>query len=107
MYGVMPGQSGMPLPLLEREHELKLLGSALDDAIAGRGRLALVSGEAGIGKTAFIDHFVASRGRAVRVLTGNCDALFTPTPLGPLHDIARQVGGALTAQLARGAPRAS
>ena len=34
-----------------------------------------------------------------RVLWGACDALFTPRPLGPLHDIARQTHGRLATTL--------
>ena len=61
--------------------------------------IALVSGEAGIGKTSFVDRFLGTRGRGMQVLKGNCDALFTPTPLGPLYDIARQSDGPLLSQL--------
>ena len=38
-----------------REHELAELLAGLDDAIAGRGRLFLVAGEAGIGKSRLAD----------------------------------------------------
>ncbi|HEX2115011.1 MAG TPA: AAA family ATPase, partial [Alphaproteobacteria bacterium] len=93
--------------LLERDHDLRTLARALDEASAGHGRIVLVGGEAGIGKTAFVEHFVATRGRSLRVLKGNCDPLFTPTPLGPLYDIGRQTGGKLAAQLESGAPRAA
>ena len=51
-----------PLKLLEREHDLRTLATALDDASAGHGRIVLVGGEAGIGKTSFVEHFVAARG---------------------------------------------
>jgi DNA-binding CsgD family transcriptional regulator len=47
--------------LLERESELGRLDRLLEDARGGEGRLALVEGEAGIGKTALLD---ALRGRA-------------------------------------------
>ena len=40
-----------PGPFVGREEELKRLTDALDDAISGHGRLVLVSGEQGIGKT--------------------------------------------------------
>ncbi len=93
------------MELLERESELQMLAAAFDDAAAGRGRIALVSGEAGIGKTSFVDRFVAARSPATRILKGNCDALFTPSPLGPLYDIARQMGGRLLAQLEGETPR--
>jgi DNA-binding CsgD family transcriptional regulator len=95
------------MELLERDHGLKVLAAALGEAIAGQGRIALVSGEAGIGKTSFVDRFIATSGQAMRVLKGNCDALFTPSPLGPLYDIARQTGGRLLAQLESEAPRAA
>ncbi len=81
------------MELLERERDLARLAAALATATAGRGAIALISGEAGIGKTSFVEHFAAVHARAARVLKGNCDALFTPSPLAPLYDIARQLGG--------------
>ncbi|MFZ5672911.1 MAG: AAA family ATPase [Pseudomonadota bacterium] len=94
------------MPLLERDHDLRLLAAALDDAAAGAGRVVLISGEAGIGKTSLIGQFIAQNGKSARMLTGYCDSLFTPTPLVPLHDIARGLGGRLLAQLEGDAPRA-
>lgn len=41
----------MARPLVGRESELRRLAGALGDLVAGRGGLALLSGEAGIGKT--------------------------------------------------------
>jgi AAA ATPase domain len=41
--------------LLERVSERAAVARALDDTIAGRGRLLLFEGEAGIGKTALLD----------------------------------------------------
>jgi DNA-binding CsgD family transcriptional regulator len=89
--------------LLERSAEL----AALDAHLAavgeqGRGRLVLVAGEAGIGKTALVRAF-CERARPSRVLWGACDALFTPRPLGPLVDIADEVGGELAVVVAEGA----
>lgn len=95
------------MELLERDHDLERLAAALDQAIAGEGRLALIGGEAGIGKTSFITRFLDTNGMKLRVLTGNCDALFTPSPLGPLYDIARSLGGRLLAQLESDAQRAA
>ncbi|WP_067477572.1 ATP-binding protein [Actinomadura hibisca] len=62
------------------------------------GRVVLVSGEAGIGKTALVRAFCEQDER--RALWGACDALRTPRPLGPLHDIARAAGGDLAAAMA-------
>jgi DNA-binding CsgD family transcriptional regulator/tetratricopeptide (TPR) repeat protein len=59
----------------------------------------LVSGEAGIGKTSLVDHFTQAHRDSARVLWGACDSLFTPRPLGPLHDIAVQVDDELAALL--------
>ena len=85
--------------LLERDACLDELDMALQDAASGEGRVALVSGEAGIGKTALVEWFVRERRDSVRVLWGACDALFTPRPLGPLHDMAVQMQGNVPALL--------
>jgi DNA-binding CsgD family transcriptional regulator len=87
--------------LLEREQPLALLQGALDEAVRPRGQVALVSGEAGIGKTTLVEAF-ARRQRGVRVLRGACEALFTPRPLGPLRDIAVELGGPLLEVLDQG-----
>ena len=54
-----------------REREVEELSAALDDAAAGRGRLFLVSGESGLGKTRLADE-VASRAKdaGLRLLWG-------------------------------------
>lgn len=84
--------------LLERDLHLKALNSALYEA-ATEGCVALVYGEAGIGKTSLIEHFVKEQEKSWRILRGACDSLFTPRPLGPLHDIASQIQGSLSALL--------
>jgi DNA-binding CsgD family transcriptional regulator len=90
------------MELLEREQSLAELTEWLSGAAERGGCVALVHGEAGIGKTALIERFSKQQSTA-RVLWGACDALFTPRPLGPLHDIARQTQGALlTAVNSRG-----
>jgi predicted ATPase len=89
--------------LLERSAELEALDTHHAAVRArGRGRLVLVAGEAGIGKTALVRAF-CERARPGRVLWGACDALFTPRPLGPFVDIADDVGGELAAMVAEGA----
>ncbi len=56
-----------------REQELHQLRAALDDAFAGRGRLILLVGEAGIGKTRTADELaVIGRRRDAVVLVGRC-----------------------------------
>jgi hypothetical protein len=88
--------------ILERELELEALSEAFAEAGAGEGRLLLVSGEAGIGKTALVNRFCADVGAAARLLRGVCDALFTPRPLGPLLEVAEAVGGSLEAAVRGG-----
>jgi len=89
----------MAIKLLERETPLRELDVALKETTVGEGRVALVSGEAGIGKTSLVEQFTRQRRDSVRVLWGACDALYTPHPLGPLHDIAAQTQGELLALL--------
>jgi DNA-binding SARP family transcriptional activator len=59
--------------IVGRERELEELSAALEDASAGRGRLFLISGESGVGKTRFADE-VAARAKdgGARVLWGRC-----------------------------------
>jgi len=83
------------MKLLERDTQSKALGIALTQAKEGRGCVALVYGEAGIGKTSLVDHVLNEHKSNWRILQGACDSLFTPRPLGPLHDIALQIQGQL------------
>jgi DNA-binding CsgD family transcriptional regulator/tetratricopeptide (TPR) repeat protein len=92
------------MELLERDRCLAELTEWLHAATERGGCIALVAGEAGIGKTALVQEFSKSQ-RETRVLWGACDALFTPRPLGPLHDIARQTKGALLTAVNSGATR--
>jgi DNA-binding SARP family transcriptional activator len=56
-----------------REHELGELVAGLEDAFAGRGRLFLLAGEPGIGKSRLAEELIAyARGRGARVLVGRC-----------------------------------
>src|SRR4029450_1816038 len=93
------------MDLLERDGLLDTLGDSLREAVAGRGGVALVGGEAGIGKTALVERFTRTRCDGARVLWGACDARLRPRPLGPLHDIAEQAGAGLRALLQDGASR--
>jgi tetratricopeptide (TPR) repeat protein len=93
------------MPLLERESALETLGGWFAEARAGRGRLVLVGGEAGIGKTALANEFALRHRQAARVLWGACDPLTTPRPLGPLADVAPALGGRLDQLLREEAPR--
>ena len=94
------------MELLERERFFSELEGLLGAVSAGNGRLVLVGGEAGIGKTSLVERFAETHKSKARVLWGACDALLTPRPLGPLYDIAQQTQGRLLALLEEEAPRA-
>jgi len=84
--------------LLEREQDLAALAALLTDVgEERRGRLVLLAGEAGIGKTELLRRFCHEHASSTRILWGACDALFTPRPLGPLIDVATLTGGELEA----------
>ena len=95
------------MDLLEREDFFQQLQETLAEVIHGSGRVALISGEAGIGKTSLVEQLLETGKDQCRVLWGGCDALFTPRPLGPLHDIALQIRGNLLTLLEEEAPRAT
>lgn len=90
--------------LLERADDLGLLHGCLTEvAASGHGHVVLVSGEAGIGKTALLRQFRDELPRRVTVLWGTCDPLFTPRPLGPLLEPAAELGGEPKALVSDGA----
>ena len=77
----------------------------MDEAIAGEGKLALVAGEAGIGKTVLVQEFCQSVRDRAEVLKGACDSLSTPTPLGPLLDFVPLLSAELDQLLRETAPQ--
>jgi class 3 adenylate cyclase/tetratricopeptide (TPR) repeat protein len=59
--------------LVGRGTERAELGAALESALGGQGRLALIAGEAGIGKTRIAEELCAeARSREARVAWGRC-----------------------------------
>jgi len=80
--------------LLERRTALDALGELAGQARSGDGRLVLLVGEAGVGKSSLLEQFTRDLPDS-RLLSGACDGMFTPRPLGPLFDIAQQVRGRL------------
>lgn len=92
------------MTLLERQLQLDALGEYAADARRGEGRLVLVSGEAGIGKSALLEELERHEADA-RWAWGACDGLFTPRPLGPLLDIATVVGSGLLDAVREGRSR--
>ncbi len=95
------------MELLERDQFIYELTGTLREVEAGNGCTVLVNGEAGIGKTSLVQQFTNLHGKTTRVLWGACESLFTPRPLGPLYDIARQTNGRLLSLLNAEANRAT
>ncbi len=69
---------------------MEQLRQLLADLDSSGGRVVLVRGEAGIGKSALISEFVTEAKDRAHVLIGACDDLLTPQALGPFWDLARE-----------------
>ncbi|GAC1611885.1 MAG: adenylate/guanylate cyclase domain-containing protein [Mycobacteriales bacterium] len=94
-------------PLLGRDRELAVLQQALETARRGSGRLVDLVGDAGIGKTHLLEHFLAvavtgetgiGTGRATTgprgpVLTVACRAHKSATPYGSFRGLLRSLLG--------------
>jgi predicted ATPase len=80
--------------LIERESQLAALHQYADEASQGQGRLVLISGEAGVGKSVLLEQLAEELDQASWLWSG-CDGLFTPAALGPLLDIASHLDGEL------------
>jgi tetratricopeptide (TPR) repeat protein len=89
-------RGGLADVLLEREAQLESLRGYAADARRGEGRLVLIAGEAGAGKSALAEQLEGDL-PAATWHWGACDGLSTPRPLGPLFDIAESAGGQLLA----------
>jgi len=75
--------------LIGRERELARLVALLDQAAAGEPIVALVSGDAGIGKTRLIAELAVRAERDFTVLSGRCAELGDSVPYLPLADALR------------------
>jgi ATP/maltotriose-dependent transcriptional regulator MalT len=63
--------------LIERESQLAALHQYASEARQGQGRLVLISGEAGAGKSVLLEEF-AQEPQDARWVWAGCDGLFTP-----------------------------
>jgi DNA-binding CsgD family transcriptional regulator len=103
------GQVGIVLretpALLERDEQSDALAGWYRDAAAGNSRIVFVGGEAGIGKSSLVEQAIATIDGHPRVLRGVCDMLSTPRPLGPIHDMAAEIGGAFARLVTAGDDR--
>src|SRR3954467_4991842 len=82
--------SGPPL-LVGRDRELATLTRHLDAVLTGHGSLALIAGEAGIGKTALAEALTREAiTRGAQVLTGHAYDLTETSPYGLWIDLFRR-----------------
>lgn len=87
---VTPAAGSRQPPLIGREAELARLELALDDVLAGHGRIALVSGGPGLGKTRLAAELGAlARSRGARVYEGRCLEGGSMPPFWPVQQVAR------------------
>ncbi|MFZ1118259.1 MAG: AAA family ATPase [Propionibacteriaceae bacterium] len=90
--GSRPSAVRAPLTaFVEREAERARLRQLVDDALVGRGRLALVAGEAGVGKSRLVAEIAdEAQARGMRVLTGHCVEMSGTPPYLPYVEIIEQ-----------------
>lgn len=88
--------------LVEREPASAALRHALDEASKGSGRLVLIRGEAGIGKSALVRTFLRTVHPGTRIASGSCDGFETPRPFAALYDMVPTLGGELGVMLDAG-----
>jgi hypothetical protein len=91
--------------LVERDDVLAALRELVDDASTGAGRLVLVGGEAGVGKTTLAGALTAEARDGTVVRRGACDSLSTAEALGPLLDAAPEIADALADESTLSRPR--
>ena len=91
------------MSLLERHLQLDALVAYAAEVASGDGRLVLVAGEAGVGKSSLVE--AAETAVPARWLWGRCDGQFTPRPLGPVVEVAEELGGGAWDAVRRDAPR--
>jgi class 3 adenylate cyclase/tetratricopeptide (TPR) repeat protein len=86
--GVMPSTL---TPMVGRESEQANLRRAVDEALAGRGGLALVAGEAGVGKSRLVGEIGGeAEARGMRVLTGHCVEMESAPPYLPYVEMIEE-----------------
>ncbi len=85
--------------VIGREKELATLGGFLAEAAAGTGRLVLVAGDAGLGKSALLRAFAErARDGGTRFLVGECSEIEARRPFGPFVQILRAAFRELSAK---------
>lgn len=84
--------------LLERESAIQEFVETAESA-EHSGKVLLLSGEAGIGKTTLLEHMRNNMNSRMNIIWSGCDPLLTPQPYAPFHDIAHSLSKPLLALL--------
>jgi class 3 adenylate cyclase/tetratricopeptide (TPR) repeat protein len=83
-----PRESREPSPFVGRDRELRSLLELLERSEAGRGQVALIKGEPGIGKTRLLQELRKSvSGRDLSWLVGRCSPLHQNSALRPIAEL--------------------
>jgi DNA-binding CsgD family transcriptional regulator len=77
--------------LLERDREVASLHALIEDAAAGQGRMALIEGPAGIGKSRLLGEARAAADGRMRVLTARGSELEREFPFGVVRQLFEPV----------------
>lgn len=93
-------------PLVGRKGELESLQNYLEQTLAGRGVVAFIKGEAGLGKTRLAEEFgKMAVAKGCRVMVGRC-LPGAPTPYLPFQDaLEGYLGGKLSGEAGGGTSR--
>lgn len=88
--------------LLERETAINKIADSIS-MISQSGKILLLSGEAGMGKTTLLEHVRMHADTSIDILWSGCDPLFTPRPYAPIYDFAQVISLDLLSHLENGA----
>lgn len=95
------------MELLDRDEPLSKLHYLLNKVTAGEGRIAAISGDAGIGKTSLVEAFAGQCEGKAEIFWGACDNLYTPRPFAPVYDMAHKMSDRMSELLDAGMSRPS
>jgi class 3 adenylate cyclase/tetratricopeptide (TPR) repeat protein len=89
--GRLSTETARPTPFVERDAERASLRRLVDDALAGDGRLGLIAGEPGVGKSRLVAEIAEeAQARGMQVLTGHCVGMSGVSPYLPYVEIIEQ-----------------
>jgi DNA-binding SARP family transcriptional activator len=94
----LPAAISLHLPFVGRDREWALLADLLRRAMDGQGRIVLVSGEPGIGKTRLLEELAGlATARGAHVLVGQCYELEQNAAYAPIVEALRGLLPSLSA----------